>query len=157
MIHKLFLPFKEVRTLQIIKCHFLGMFTKLWKVTTSFCLSLLKPSRCVVNTINKTFTSNTTINIEIHTIKCYKFIMATCFSRPCDHHQANFNRSCAFIGLTIWDPIMSTLFFIYGIPYFKHYEGARSVKVGLMMVARATETCILYWAWPKLLFCRYNQ
>ena len=53
------------------------------------------------------FTSFTTINIKIHTIKCYKFLVATCFGRPCDHHQANFNRSCAFIV---------------------HYEGARSVK-----------------------------
>ena len=41
------------------------------------------------------------------------FLMATCFGRPCDHHQANFNRSCAFIVLTIWDPIKSILFFIW--------------------------------------------
>ena len=34
--------------------------------------------------------------------------MATCFGRPCDHHQANFYRSCAFNVLTIWDPIMCT-------------------------------------------------
>jgi len=52
-------------------------------------------------TINKIFMSYTTINIKIHTIKCYKFLMATCFGHPCDHHQANFNRLCAFIGLTI--------------------------------------------------------
>ena len=40
--------------------------------------------------------------------------MATCFGRPCDHHQANFYRSCAFNVLTIWDPIMCTLFiYIY--------------------------------------------
>ena len=64
--------------------------------------------------ITKIFTSYTTINIKIHTIKCYKFLMATCFGRPCDHHQANFNRSWAFIVLTIWDPIMCTSFFIYG-------------------------------------------
>ena len=67
------------------------------------------------NTISKIFTSYTTINIKIHTIKCYKFLMATCFGRPCDNHQANFNRSSAFIGLTIWDPIMCTSFFIYGL------------------------------------------
>jgi len=29
----------------------------------------------------------TTINIP--TFKCYK-LLATCFDRPCDHHQANF-------------------------------------------------------------------
>ena len=34
--------------------------------------------------------------------------MATCFGRPFDHHQANFNKSCACIVLTIWDPIMCT-------------------------------------------------
>ena len=32
------------------------------------------------------FPSYTTINI--HTIKCYK-LLATCFGRPCDHHQTN--------------------------------------------------------------------
>ena len=41
--------------------------------------------------------------------------MATCFGRPCDHHQANFYRSCAFNVLTIWDPITCTSFFIYGL------------------------------------------
>ena len=41
--------------------------------------------------------------------------MATCFGRPCDHHQANFYRSCAFNVLTIWDPIMCTTIFIYGL------------------------------------------
>ena len=70
--------------------------------------------RCLfLDTVSKIFTSYTTINITIHTIKCYKYLMATCFGRPCDHHQANFNRSCAFIVLTVWDPIMCTLFFIY--------------------------------------------
>jgi len=44
--------------------------------------------------------SYTTINIKIHTIKCYRFLTATCSGRPCDHHQANFNRSCAFKVLT---------------------------------------------------------
>jgi len=29
----------------------------------------------------------------------------------------------------------------YGIPYCTRMEGTRSVKIGLMMVARATETC----------------
>ena len=33
-------------------------------------------------TINKIFMSYTTINIKIHTIKCYKFLMATCFGHP---------------------------------------------------------------------------
>ena len=47
------------------------------------------------------FTSYTTINIKIHTIKCYKFLVATCFGRPCYHHQANFNRSCASMILVI--------------------------------------------------------
>jgi len=41
--------------------------------------------------------------------------MATCFGHPCDYHQANFYISCAFIVLTIWDPIMCTSFFIYGV------------------------------------------
>ena len=36
--------------------------------------------------------------------------MATCFGHPCDHHQANFYRSCALNVLTIWDPIMCTSF-----------------------------------------------
>jgi len=27
--------------------------------------------------------------------------MATCFGHPCDHHQANFYRSCAFNVLTM--------------------------------------------------------
>ena len=70
-------------------------------------------------TFSKIFTSYTTINIKIHTIKCYKFLKDTCFDRPCDHHQANFNRSCAFIVLTICDPIMCTLFFIYGLKSLK--------------------------------------
>ena len=35
------------------------------------------------------FPSYTTINIKINTITCFK-LMATCFGRPCDHHQANF-------------------------------------------------------------------
>ena len=35
--------------------------------------------------------------------------MATCFSRPCDHQQANFYRSCAFNVLTIWDPVMCNI------------------------------------------------
>jgi hypothetical protein len=38
--------------------------------------------------------------------------MATCFSHPCDHHQANFYRSCAFHVRTVWDPIMCTDIFI---------------------------------------------
>ena len=69
-------------------------------------ITLSKPSRCVFNTVSKILTSYTTINIKIHTIKWYKFIMATCFGRLC-----------------------------------KHYKVARSVKVGPMIVARATETC----------------
>ena len=34
--------------------------------------------------------------------------MATCFGHPCDHHQANLYRSCAFNVLmyTLWDPIL---------------------------------------------------
>ena len=40
--------------------------------------------------------------------------MTTCFGHPCDHHQANFYRSCAFNVLIIWDPIMCT-FFVYGL------------------------------------------
>ena len=38
--------------------------------------------------------------------------MVTCFGRPCDHHQANFYRSCAYHVCTIWDPIMCTYIFI---------------------------------------------
>jgi hypothetical protein len=40
--------------------------------------------------------------------------IATCFGRPCDHHQANIYRSCAFNVLTVWDPIMCTSF-LYGL------------------------------------------
>jgi hypothetical protein len=39
--------------------------------------------------------------------------MATCFGRPCNHHQARFYRSCAFHARTIWDPIMCTNVFFY--------------------------------------------
>ena len=67
-------------------------------------LTLSKPSRCVSMQLVYIFTSYTTINIIIHTIKCYKFN-----------------------GYMFRSPLLPS--------------GPRSVKVGLMLVARVTETC----------------
>ena len=80
----------------------------LWKQSPA---DLRSKSHCSVDKletwqlVKHSFTSYTTINITIHTIKCYKFLWLHVSVALCDHHQANFNRSCAFIVLAIWDPI----------------------------------------------------
>ena len=89
-----------------LKCHFrkrhlISMILGRWPTwRTNPLLYIFYQSHPVVLSIQlvrHSFTSYATINITIHTIKCYKFFMAT---------------------------------------YCKHYEGARSIKIGLMMVPK---------------------
>ena len=93
------------------------------------------------------FTSYTTINIIIHTIKCYMF-NGYMFRSPLRLSSGQLLQIVPLLNTSPaaktfnsdFSPYIKKLCTHFGIPYCKHIEGARSVKVVLMMVARVTET-----------------
>ena len=72
--------------------------------------------------------------------------MATCFGRSCDHHKANLYRSCALNVLTIWDPIMCTLYFIYGLKSLLKVFTVRYKKAIVRKVLRSKSITFHYWS-----------